>query len=160
MKMWDEVSARAGRNDLPYLLFTNIWQMDHEQIALGLHDAWRMAEWPERAVEPDMWAMLYRMVGFTVEGVQADPKDHLPAEVVLYRGATPDRKMGMSWTTDPQVAQWFANRFVGYETHVYRTTVRRDQVLAMGGRDGEHEVILDVEQLDERKITRQKEVAR
>lgn len=61
-KTWHEVSARAGRNDMPYLLATNFEDMEREEMAKGLEDAWTSAEWPVGSLTAEVWVYLFNMV--------------------------------------------------------------------------------------------------
>lgn len=110
---WAEASARLGRNDMPYALVTNWWDMDDEQRRIGLSRTWIMAEWPLAHAEQDLWVNLFQQV--TDEGVylhdeKLEPIASLPIRKTLWRAATEDRATGMSWTDDKDRAVWFANR--------------------------------------------------
>lgn len=83
-----------------------------------------------------------------------------PAEpLTIYRGATPHRARGMSWTTDPDKARWFTEYREGRSSstrpaYVYTVVAPPDAVLAdvdaleggEGGR-GEHEIVVDPRRL-------------
>lgn len=148
---WSEVSGRAGRNDLPYLLFTNVWRLDPADLPNAINSAWYMCEYPEKQVEPDMWCDLFDTVGYIVDGIPAKREEDLPEFVTVYRGCLPERVGGMSWTTELETAHWFASRWVNYgkgELPVYRASIPREYVLAKVGSRGEHEVIIDTRDLD------------
>ena len=57
----------------------------------------------------------------------------------------------LSWTTDPEVAKWFANR---YQQHgqVYTATISKKHILAYFGGRNEAEVIVDPSKLKEIKL--------
>lgn len=143
---WAEVSARAGRNDLPYLLFTNLHQIDPADLPQAVTNAWQMAEWPEQHADQELWLMAFEMAGFTVDGEPAD-RAVLPETMTLYRGCTPERLNGMSWTTDLKTAQWFAKRF-GDEGEVYQIEIPSEFVLAKIDGRKEAEVVVDTLALD------------
>jgi hypothetical protein len=78
-----------------------------------------------------------------------DPEDKrffrsLPDRVTIYRGvARPGRHIGISWTTDRQVAEWFAGRHTlggGVPTLLSGHVYKRNIIAAIAGR-GEREVI-------------------
>ncbi len=107
-----------GRNKAPALLFDLYYG---KSLDLAAHpsvvaDAWSSPEYPERCVEPDIWAGLFRTAGYTHDGQPATP----PTEpITVYRGCTPDGRAGISWTSDLAVARSFAHdqlrgRAVGY----------------------------------------------
>jgi hypothetical protein len=56
----------------------------------------------------------------------------------IYRGATRGRARGMAWTTDPDKARWFADRFSGLAgqgpfraAHVYTVTAPPAAILCI-----------------------------
>lgn len=149
---WEQVHERAGRNDMPALLFNHQNDMDDDELAKGIHAAWVLAEWPVEALDVrenwgpgqehvllhsgmDLWTeYLFERVGplHNDQRVSEDellPKDGEP--LVVYRGAIPDLAVGMSWTKDRARAEWFARRFNGIRHpiwgtaagHVYRMEV-------------------------------------
>ena len=64
--------------------------------------------------------------------------------LVIYRGTATDKKddiCGLSWTTDPKIARWFANR---YRQHgnLYKARVQRKDILAYF-EGGESEVVVN-----------------
>ena len=78
----------------------------------------------------------------------------LPDIVTVYRGVTSynNKKLKvLSWTTDPEVAKWFANR---YQQHgqVYTATISKKHILAYFGGRNEAEVIVDPSKLKEIKL--------
>lgn len=148
---WSEVSARVGRNDLPYTLFVNMWRLDPADLPKAAHNAWYMAEYPEKQVDADMWVDLFDRIGYTIDGEPAKREDDLPEFVTVYRGCLPERIDGMSWTTSLETAYWFASRWTshgGRQLHVYRAEIPRDFVLAKVGGRGENEVVISTRDLD------------
>lgn len=162
---WSTVSARLGRNDLPaalvHAVFINNTLTEPEDIAAGVASAWTMCEWPEQAVDQDLWSMLYAyavedLVDSYLHDDDIRGRDDLPEQVTLWRGAIEDRRLGMSWTGDRKRAEWFAHRFDGMTDKVgkvYQVTVDRELILARfeEGR-GEDEYVLDPVYLDDLDI--------
>ena len=77
-----------------------------------------------------------------------DTKAHLPKEVVLYRGCSANEvskgKFGFSWTTDKEVAQWFAQRtsmFSGKDTVICTCKANVDDIIAYVDNRNEKECI-------------------
>lgn len=67
--------------------------------------------------------------------------DSLPEQVVIYRGFLRGKnKTGFSYTLNPEMAQWFANRFGNGE--VLERTVSKSKIIAYTNRRGEEEVIV------------------
>lgn len=66
-------------------------------------------------------------------------KLHPELVLTIFRGQTPEStelEHALSWTTDIQYAEYFANRF-GSEGVIYQARVRHDQVLAYASRESE-----------------------
>lgn len=169
MATWSEVSARAGRNDMPTILFYSIMDgrlTDKAQIALGIERAWTGCEWPgitfdsnaSGEVSRQAWHSIFMHALETGEFLdETTPRDltALPEELTLYRGAPESHKIGMSWTTDFERAHWFATRmnvlFGGGK--VYRITIPRDWVLAkFHEARSESEYVLDVLDIEDEEI--------
>ena len=71
----------------------------------------------------------------------------MPDEVVLYRGAShKGSERAISWCTELETAEWFANRFANEDNpaRVYKLIAPKKHCLCYFGSRGEHEIILDV----------------
>lgn len=82
----------------------------HKCLDLTAHpgivaEAWSATEYPETRISSAKWLNLFRRVGYTHDGRPAAPPT---GPVTLYRGCSPFRERGMSWTTSLAVAQRFA----------------------------------------------------
>lgn len=68
----------------------------------------------------------------------------LPKRVTVYRGGTRANQRGWSWTTDREMAKFFANRAVGSTERIISKLVvdKRDVLAYLGGRN-ESEIVLD-----------------
>ena len=61
----------------------------------------------------------------------------LPDEVTVYRGCSVNKANSLSWTTDPELARWFANRFNFKSDHfdkdccVVTGTIRKADIFAV-----------------------------
>ncbi|MCX4482158.1 hypothetical protein OOK44_38120 [Streptomyces cellulosae] len=103
----DELTALAGRDDAPVLLYL-AWQLGKaDKAALTPHvgPSWSAAEYPDQMLTHTQWRALFRLVGFTVDGVPA-PRPEQP--LTLWRGSVPGRRADWSWTTDRAVAEGYA----------------------------------------------------
>lgn len=71
----------------------------------------------------------------------------LPDVLTIYRGyGVAKCKMGWSWTTDPEKARWFAQRFAaldGVKPKVVQGACQKDDVIAHFTRRNESEVVID-----------------
>lgn len=146
---WDDLSSRVGRNDLVVTLASNWWRIDRRDRAMAVHEAWYMAEFPERLADQKFWLEVFNKAGFAIDG-QPAPR---PAEetITLYRGGLESRRNGLSWTTDRIEAMWFAERFLpmstSVQTFVWSITVPVSYCLAMINLRGESEVVVDTTKL-------------
>ncbi len=170
--IWSRVSARAGRNDLPGLLFHHLHDLAPHDLVTAVTEAWTMSEWPEQHADQNSWLYAFDLAadGALIvddEVVAREESGDLAALtdadgcVTLYRGAIESRRHGMSWTNDIEMARWFARRFDGMtddQGKVWTITVPADYVLAIltGGRR-EAEVVVDTtgfEDVEYREVAR------
>ncbi|WIB65891.1 hypothetical protein [Curtobacterium sp. MCBD17_040] len=160
---WAETAGRLSRNEYPEALAVAALQdetlTEVTEVAAGIEQAWTTAEWPARALSVQLWLYLFERVidnGEYLRDAQVRPLTDLPELLTLYRGATQQHAVGMSWTDDLDRARWFAGRFndVGGSTGVVWTvTVPRELVLARFDGRGEREYVLDVTMFGEDEVT-------
>lgn len=135
----------VGRNDGPALL-DDLHFAGSVSVAENpgiVTTAWAMAEFPSNLLDADTWVELFEEAGYTVDG---EPAPRPEAPVTVYRGCHPERRFGMSWTTDLERAQWFADRDLGRGVGaVYESTVRPGWLLAYihDSQRGEAEFVVD-----------------
>jgi len=67
----------------------------------------------------------------------------LPDPVKIYRGAAPEYARGLSWTTDPERAKWFAERYSAWDGKVFACEIPKTKILAYFLERGEDEVVID-----------------
>lgn len=147
---WEEMSGRAGRNDMPYILFNAVAERrltDLAEVAKGVEESWTLAENPlemcgsdpdDRAAAKRLWRDMFgNLAQFGVEYLhetEVRPIAELPRTITLYRGATDAGKLGWSWTVSFERAHWFATRvsaFRGEGTpRVWRVNCPREFVFA------------------------------
>ncbi|MCT7371443.1 hypothetical protein A7R75_20810 [Mycolicibacterium llatzerense] len=91
-----------------------------------------------------MWVELFNVAGYTSAGQPAEP----PEQVTVWRGCTPGRRHGMSWTADRDKAQWFADR-PGYASRgrVYVHRASGYELLAYISDRNESEYVIDPQYL-------------
>lgn len=157
MRTWEEISARAGRNDLPRLLVENVHYLGQDDLRTAVAHAWAGAEWPESWAPASLWVTLFDQGGYQVDGKPASIET-LPEIVTLWRGSTLDRRAGMSWTGNRDTAKWFARRFSGMaegrDTALFRIDIPRSYVLArFVERRGEDEYVVDTTTFDDDEYT-------
>lgn len=145
---------------MPYLALTNLHDMSAPEARKALHAAWTMAEWPLLAAPADVWTSAFRWAtrdGGYLHDDDERPLDDLPETIRVYRGASTEGALSMSWSSEPAIAAWFAARgmLAKSRAYVWRADVTRDEVLARytSGR-GESEYVLDLEGWELRHLTR------
>ena len=72
-----------------------------------------------------------------------------PEVATIYRGCgKPTGKKGLSWTTNKQKAEWFADRFKEKKSgFVYRANIRREDIVFYTDSRSEQEVVVDFNKL-------------
>lgn len=160
---WEQLSARAGRNDMPSILADAYLEnkLDNVELAKAISGTWVLAEWPARALTLESWLMLFKKVldddqYLTDEGLILSMEQmRIPETLTLWRGAMPEFKEGLSWTADRDQAEWFAHRFnfdPELDGHVYEITIPNHLLLAQFNGRGEFEYVVDLEGLFEDDI--------
>lgn len=152
---WGRAWHRGGmthKRELPEFAFRTVMRGCWEpQTARDLVlTAWTHPEWPAQ-IGAAAWRLLFWQIGpLPVVHEDAEP---LPDEPVqMWRGAYEEHRAGLSWTTDRDVAAWFAQRATwpdvpGRQGQVWTATVHPGQVLAViGGARGESEVVCDIDE--------------
>lgn len=144
--------ARYGRNSAPRILYEadfNFLVKDEDFPGLLAH-AWTIAEYPTDQLDIEVWVDWFSTTPFhDGEGNLIErPKENM----VLYRGSLPENRHSLSWTTDREQAQWFANRIPGAK--VYRFEAKPDDLWADYRDDrNESEVIVNAWGLGDGNVT-------
>ena len=147
-KWWNQYPS-TGRNDLPELLENdfregNITDLELAEILLNV---WTLCEFPSIMLHPEVWVEMFEATGFITDGPE------MPTEaLVIYRGCAIGQEDGMSWTTNENLAHWFAKRFASaFPSVVLKLEVEPSHILARShNADGrqEHEVIINTFETD------------
>jgi hypothetical protein len=90
---------------------------------------WLSVDWPERVIGAGKRVRLFRAAGFlSIPGGLSRPD----SAMTVFRGATADRRTGMSWTMDVRRAGQFCQRHSWHApAATYRTAAAPDAVLAL-----------------------------
>jgi hypothetical protein len=106
---WQTASSRAGRNRSPWLLrlldLNGLLPMAVFQYAVA--DAWNASEMPLQLLRQKDWRELFAAAGYLVDGVSTERPT---GAIRLFRGCRPGHRRRWSWTPDPLLAHWFADR--------------------------------------------------
>ncbi len=150
---WEDLAARAGRNDKPAILLTAIAAgvlTDPQQIRIGLEDTWTTCEWPGRAADYEVWLYAFEHAstdGHYLEEQELRDRTTLPQTLTVYRAAAEGHELGLSWTTSFDKAYWFATRvgaLAGHRHKIFELDAPRDWVLAHYHETrGESEYVID-----------------
>lgn len=110
-------------------------------------DTWLYVDRPEQILGTAAWVRMFRAAGF-LSLPHGLPRPAGP--LTIFRGASPERMAGMSWTRDVNRADQFRQRHSWHApTAIYQTVVSPAAVLALLERRGESppEVVVDPEML-------------
>lgn len=151
--------AHAGVGDLTFAAFLRMWfdQPNHTRdlpavvtalIPAGCFTeqddkqavsyAWTKPEFPAGESLVDAWLETFEYVGYVSDD---DALVHPTDPTTLYRGGSTSH--GLSWTSDPRTAHWFAYRLGSHDRHVWRATVEPAAVLARFDGRNESEFVID-----------------
>ena len=117
-----------------------------------LSSMWTMMEFPniDENIPPKDFVKHFRKAEKVHLMAQDEYEQYLslPDEITIYRGVRRRGKIrALSWTTDVKRAEWFASRW-GAGGIVYRTKVKREDVLAVFNSRGESELVVDCSKLE------------
>lgn len=132
--------------------------MTDEEYWNTLSDIWVDSE--SIGTEPERWkGLLMSNRGSKEFFMRDDERDELaklPDKFTVYRGYSENdpEEFGMSWSTDPLVAEWFARRFARNNDKIIleELQVAKDEVFAYVTRRGEDEIILDMRKAKKRMV--------
>lgn len=105
---FDYLVGREGRNAGPAMLSEaySDCRITAATVTALIGGIWSGAEYPDSHLDRDEWRWLFKIAGFTIDGVTADR----PAEpILLYRGTVPERRTDWSWSTDRKIAEGYAD---------------------------------------------------
>lgn len=118
-----------------------------------LSDAWIRTEMPsnDSNFKPSEFIKLFKNAEkeSLMDAEELQQYNELPDTVSVYRGVKSDRPnkvLQLSWTLDPDKAEWFAKRF-DEDGVVYEATIDKKNILALFSRRGEAEIIVDLDYL-------------
>lgn len=159
----DVLEEHEGQEDLDFhALMTRYWNQPNHQRDLPIlatrlipngcmtrkgerelvEHAWTHPEFPVVDIEAQAgWIDVFEYVGYLSDDGSEQPTE----PITLYRGGSANfgGTEGLSWTSDPEKARWFAYRFGTAGRAVWVATVEPDQVLARFGRRNESEYVID-----------------
>lgn len=122
-----------------------------DQLAWALHNAWRRVEVPGRDVSQEKWKSMWRTVGYVYGAERRE--DLRPTEpVTMYRGAPPEFRDRLSWTSSPERAHWYIHTWRqaaqnNERGRIWQCTIPPERFLAHFDGRGELEWLVEVDGL-------------
>jgi hypothetical protein len=80
--------------------------------------------------------------------------DSLPDPVIIHRGSSGIFKSGVSWTTDKDMAEFFARRFADTDASVVTGRIRKEEIWAVFTGRKESEVLCDPDLVRQFELSR------
>lgn len=125
--------------------------LSEEDYSTALGYIWTTVEYPNNDpnVSKSDWIRFFKKANRKMllgdENLKA--LSSMQEQIVVYRGLQRNASVqGLSWTTDQQVASWFATRFDN-NGDVYKAIIEKSRILAYFGDRGEQEVVLNPKDL-------------
>jgi len=140
-------------------ILSNVYEFDKQEYSELLHFAWTSTEFPHQMKVSELVSMFNR----------ADPKhlmngsykafEELPDEITVYRGwsetnvkAGMTKRMGLAWTTDRKIAEWFAKRWKHTDAKLAIGKVRKSDVYMYTNERNEREVVINPRKVKNKKV--------
>lgn len=119
--------------------------LSEEDFGKSLSEIWCLVEFTnsDPDISPQEFLSLFQRANpiFLMEPDELKVLQSLPDEITIYRGSKPNTSLtALSWTINPDVAQWFADRFEKNGT-VYEAKISKKDVLAYFNGREEEEII-------------------
>ncbi|DAC71764.1 MAG TPA: hypothetical protein DSN98_08725 [Thermoplasmata archaeon] len=132
-------------NRLQILQFvTGIYEMEKEEYSKILKDIWMATEFPHQMPIPKLVDMFNQTEAHLL--MSEDEMciyTNLPETVTVFRGVQ-DKKAklrGLSWTTEYEVAEWFANRW--QRGKLYQAEIKKKHIFMFTNGRSEHECVVN-----------------
>jgi len=138
------VESRIGHEDVAYVLSRAVkaGPFSTPELAAALTRVWSGDGKVSSMLSLDCWRLLFTKAGYAQDGVPAER----PAKpICLYRGATVDGKLGMSWTSDLATARFFTIPTDGDEGTIWTAVFEPEHLLAHITARDEAEFVVDPE---------------
>jgi hypothetical protein len=147
-KNWSSV---IWLHERPYridVLLNNQKQMTHKQYWESAGNIWTDSEniWQNYDNWRTIWESPRPQKKYAMDLTERKQLALMPQIITVYRGVngrgiSKNKKPGMSWTTDKEKAEWFANRWQQFPRKVIEGTVNKSDVHAYFAGRGESEIV-------------------
>jgi hypothetical protein len=139
-------------------VMADCWTEDEAKALV--FDGWTLTEWPSQ-IGLRYWRTVFDKVGFVCndEECEIHPEEtQATVPLTCYRASFSSDKRGLSWTTDLERAEWFANRGdmtgKGRVMRIWQCEVPADRQYAHLCNRKESEVVADVRGLKVTEVAR------
>lgn len=141
----DYLIGWEGRNSGPELLADaySDGKVTAETVTALIGGIWSGAEYPNRDLDRDTWRWLFKVAGFTIDGI---PAERPTGPIALWRGSVPERRIDWSWSTDRAIAEGYANGTAARRPRtgrLYAMTAPPEALLCANNGRGEAEYVVD-----------------
>lgn len=128
-KSFEASENRGAHRDAAHLLFkaAQTRAVGTAELAAALVSVWAANGKPTTLLSVEQRRFLCAATGYTKDGVTA--KRHV-GSLRLYRGALAKGKFGMSWTFDPDVAEFYSSFGEGEEEAIWTAVFKPEHLLA------------------------------
>lgn len=151
---YDAVVSMINRPFLPAFFKHIASYLSTEDYAETLMYVWTMTEFPNQDANVSAYEFVKYFKKADREYLMNEKDremfDRLPENVNVYRGVGPKgTEKALSWTTEKNIAKWFAKRFAGDEKDckIFAAEIDKNDIFAYTNERGEKEVILDYKKL-------------
>lgn len=118
-------------------------ELPPEQYWPLVSSVWTDSEniWQNVDVWMDLWSADHHRHDLVMDEDEMEAFNALPDLITVYRGSQSGLPIGLSWTTDHERAEWFANRYGQDNAMVFEGKINKAHVLAYFLGRGEQEIV-------------------
>lgn len=142
-KAFEALEHRGAHRDAAHLLFkvAQARAVGTAELAAALSSVWAANGMPTTLLSVEQWRSLFAAHGYTRDGVTAKRP---VGSLRLYRGAPAEGKLGMSWTFDPDVAEFYSSNWEeGEDDPIWTAVFEPEHLLACITWRNEAEFVVD-----------------
>lgn len=147
-KAFEALENRGAHRDAAHLLFkaAQARAVGTADLAAALSNVWAANGMPTTLLSVEQWRFLFTFLGYTRDGVTAKRP---VGSLRLYRGAPEAGKLGMSWTFDPEVAEFYSSSWEeeGKDDPIWTAVFEPEHLLACITWRDQAEFVVDPEVL-------------
>lgn len=127
-------------------IISNIFEIEEPEYSNILKSIWVSTEFPHQHPIPKLIKLFKRAKPeLLMTDEEKSVYNNLSEIVEIYRGL-PDKRAklrGLSWTTDYKKAEWFAKRFNGKLSNIYKAQINKKHIFMYTDERKEHECVVN-----------------